>query len=57
MAALTLLMPKAWSSYYENRSLTQMPPLTAESFLSGDYFDSLESYLTDHVPLDRKSVV
>ena len=50
VAALTLLMPKAWSSYYENRSLTQMPTLTAESFLSGDYFDSLESYLTDHVP-------
>ena len=23
VAALTLLMPKAWSSYYENRSLTR----------------------------------
>lgn len=49
-AALTLLLPKAESSYYENRSLARVPALTAESFLSGDIFGQWETYLTDHAP-------
>lgn len=50
VAALTLLLPKDGTSYYENRALAQTPAFTWESFLSGDYFDAWERYCTDHVP-------
>ena len=48
---LTALLPKETGSFYENRSLATFPDLTAESLRSGDFFDDLETYLTDHVPL------
>ena len=51
VAALTLLLPKADSSYYENRSLAEVPEFTWESFLSGEYFNDWETYFTDHVAL------
>lgn len=51
VAALTLLLPKADSSYYENRSLAKAPEFTWEDFLSGEYFSQWETYLTDHVAL------
>ena len=49
VAALTLLLPKERSSYYENRALAQKPAFSWESFLSGDYFQQWETYFTDHV--------
>ena len=51
VSLLTLLLPKADSSYYENRSLAQVPPLTGEALLSGDYFSQWETWFTDHVAL------
>ena len=51
VAALTLLLPKADSSYYENRSLAKAPEFTWEDFLSGEYFSQWETYFTDHVAL------
>lgn len=51
VAALTLLLPKAESSYYENRALARKPELSRESFLSGDCFQQWETYFTDHAPL------
>lgn len=37
-------------SYYENRSLTGRPELTAESFWSGGYFNDWDTWYADHVP-------
>lgn len=37
-------------SYYENRSLTEQPELTAENFWSGEYFNDWETWYADHVP-------
>lgn len=51
VAALTLLLPKDQDSYYENRTLAQVPHFTWDSFLSGDWFDRWETYFTDHAPL------
>lgn len=50
-ALLTLLLPKAASSYYENRSLAEVPAFTWEGFLSGEYFTDWETWFTDHVAL------
>jgi hypothetical protein len=45
----TLLEPKSTSSYWENRSLSSVPELTAEGVLDGSYFDALETYFSDHI--------
>ncbi len=46
--AVTLLRPKDVISYYENRTLAQMPNWTAESAGSGTYAGAWERYLADH---------
>lgn len=46
---LSFLMPKEDSSFYENRTLAARPELTAESVLSGDFFNEWETWFTDHV--------
>jgi len=51
VAVLTLLLPKAGSSFYENRSLAKVPVFSRENLLSGDYLADWETYLTDHVAL------
>ena len=51
VCALTALLPKEGSSFYENRALAPFPEATAEHIRSGDFFTELETYLTDHVPL------
>lgn len=48
---LSFLLPKSDSSFYENRTLAAKPELSAESFLSGDFFSDWETWLTDHVAL------
>ena len=37
-------------SYYENRLLAGRPTLSRDSFLSGEYFNGWESWLSDHMP-------
>ena len=53
--SLLTLLPKADSSYYENRAenraLAQTPALNREDFLSGAYLSQWETWLTDHVAL------
>ena len=46
---LTLLLPKAENSYYENRTLAEVPQFSSEALLSGDYFNDWEEWFTDHV--------
>lgn len=50
-ATVTLTKPKETYSYFENRSLHQKPVLTWNTFLDGQYFQSLESYFADHAAL------
>jgi len=38
------------TSYYENRTLAKRSELSRESFLSGEYFESWEKWLSDHMP-------
>lgn len=43
LMAATILLPKNRYSYYENRNLSTFPEITAESVLSGQVFDDLET--------------
>ncbi len=45
--AVTLLRESSGVSILENRTLAAFPDLTAENLISGEYFNSVESYLTD----------
>lgn len=38
------------SSFYENRALTEMPAVTAESLWSGGFGEGLEGWYSDHFP-------
>lgn len=49
-AALYFLIPDVSFSENENRMLTQLPGITAESALSGDYGRNVEEYLADQFP-------
>ncbi len=46
-----LIMPDRYYSEREKRTLTQKPQFTAADFISGEFSDELEKYLTDQVPL------
>ena len=46
-----LLLPDRYYSEREKRTLTQRPQFTAADFISGEFSDELEKYLTDQVPL------
>lgn len=50
LAALgaTILLSNGEYSYFENRILAQMPEITKENVISGEYFTGVESYLKDH---------
>lgn len=45
----TLLMPKATSSYYENRMLAVFPPITVQGVFDGSWFSDVEDYISDHL--------
>lgn len=47
LMAATILLPKNRYSYYENRNLSAFPEITAESVLSGQVFDDLETLFCD----------
>ena len=49
-AGTALWSRKDTAAYYENRSLTEFPSLTAESLWSGTLGGDLESWYSDHVP-------
>ena len=52
VAALAgLIIPDRYYSEREKRNLTQKPKFTAADFISGEFSDELEKYLTDQVPL------
>lgn len=44
----TVFRQKETYTYYENRMLAEVPELTAESLIIGDYFSGLDDYLADH---------
>lgn len=46
-----LLLPDRYYSKREKRTLTQKPKFTVADFISGEFSDELEKYLTDQVPL------
>mgnify|MGYP000317560976 CR=1 FL=1 len=48
LMAATILLPKSRYSYYENRNLSAFPEITAESVLSGQVFDDLETLFCDY---------
>lgn len=50
-ALIGLLMPDRYYSESEKRTLTQKPKFTVANFISGEFSDELEKYLTDQVPL------
>ena len=50
-ALIGLLMPDRYYSEREKRTLTQKPKFTVADFISGEFSDELEKYLTDQVPL------
>ena len=52
VAALAgLIIPDRYYSEREKRNLTQKPKFTVADFISGEFSDELEKYLTDQVPL------
>ena len=46
-----LLLPDRYYSEREKRTLTQKPQFTVANFISGEFSDELEKYLTDQVPM------
>ena len=50
-ALIGLLMPDRYYSEREKCTLTQKPKFTVANFISGEFSDELEKYLTDQVPL------
>ena len=54
-ALIGLLMPDRYYSEREKRTLTQKPKFTVADFISGEFSDELEKYLTDQVPLRDNS--
>ena len=50
-AVTTLIKPKEYYSYFENRSLNQKPVFERSAFIDGRYFEELESYFADHTAL------
>lgn len=48
LMAATILLPKNRYSYYENRNLSAFPEITAESVLSGQVFDDLDTLFCDY---------
>ena len=48
LMAATILLPKNRYSYHENRNLSAFPEITAESVLSGQVFDDLETLFCDY---------
>ena len=46
-----LLLPDRYYSEREKRTLTQKPKFTVADFISGEFSNELEKYLTDQVPL------
>ncbi len=45
---LFLLKPKATTSYYENRTLAELPDFSLRGLWDGSYFEELEDYISDH---------
>lgn len=50
-ALIGLLMPDRYYLEREKRTLMQKPKFTVANFISGEFSDELEKYLTDQVPL------
>ena len=46
-----LLLADRYYSEREKRTLTQKPKFTVANFISGEFSDELEKYLTDQVPM------
>lgn len=48
-----LLKPAVYFSENENRVLAQMPHLSSEGILSGEFTKEIEEYTTDQFPMQR----
>lgn len=47
---LLIALPKKEFSDNENRNLASFPELSVKAFISGDFMDGINDYLTDHFP-------
>lgn len=54
--ALIFVMPKAEESATENRRLSSLPELSWQSYLNAGIADSLDTYVSDHIPFRDKFV-
>ena len=48
LLAFTIFGEAEEYSYFENRRLAEMPDMSTETVLSGEYFSDIEQYLADH---------
>jgi len=48
---LTVLGPHSGYSFYENRKLAGVPELTLDGLVEGQYFNDIETALSDHIAL------
>lgn len=46
---LTIIMPRQYISYFENRTLEQFPKFNKENLINGNFFDKLNLYAQDHI--------
>ncbi len=44
----SIFLPHGGYSYYENRNLASMPEADREAIINGNYFSSVETYLSDN---------
>ena len=57
IAFIGLLLPlRPTESALENRTLTEFPQFTVESFLNGDYFSDISTWYADTFPLREKLI-
>lgn len=47
----TFILPDESISFSERRPLKEKPEMTLENIMSGEYFEDLEKYFLDHIPL------
>ena len=52
----SIVLPKSNISEVEKRELASIPKFSAESFLSGEYFQGLESFYNDTFPFRDKFI-
>lgn len=55
--ALYIIIPDKKISYEEKRKLAVLPTLTTETYLKGQYTDSIDAYMDDHLPYRKELIM